>query len=291
MNTSELEAALLSNKYLLEKIKKLENWEYEYLHANDVNGVDAFVSFERKEFVGLEDHEEFEDVLDKILTDYCININFKDDQMYVSSGDDNFISFNGDEVIFHDGKSEKFADDFHAWLLIEEKCLETGIYGGVYKLGYYDDCDEYKFDKNYGETFSDDEKVRLQEVRKILSMYKVMKDLDNRTAYHYDLPEFAEEQLPTREIMELTGGSGLEIIELRDVNDGGCSVVFEAICLEMEDAELFIEEMRRLNFNHIGANDKYASYLKFTFSIKFKGNSRRFILQTIEEDGLIKMMA
>jgi hypothetical protein len=292
MTTSELENALLNNDYLKKLINKLENWEADYLHANDMQGVDAFVNYDKKEFGTLVEHENFEEVLETLLTkDFGIYINFKDENMSVSSCDDNFITFNGNEIIFHDGKSEKFADDFHAWLLLEEKCLETGVYGGIYKLGYYGDCDEFKFDKNYGETFSDDEKVRLLEVRKILSMYKVMKDLEDHTAYHYDLPEFAEEQLPNKEIMEITSGNGLEIIELAEVSDGGCWVVFEADSSEMDDAETLIQEMRKLNFNHMGINGRYASYHRFSFWIKFKGNAKRFILETIEQDGLIKMMA
>ena len=292
MNTSELEAALLSNEYLKEKIKKLENWEYEYLHQNDESGVDAFVSFDLKEFGGLQEHEEFEEVLESVLTEYHgIYLIFKDNQMFVSSCEDNFITFNSDEIIFHDGKSEKIVDDFHAWLLLEEKCLESGVFGGIYKLGYYGDCEEYKFDKNYGETFSDDEKVRLCEVRKILSMYSMMKDLDNSTAFHYDLPDFAEEQLPNKEIDDLTGGSGLEIIELAEVSDGGCFVVFEADSSEMDSLETLIDRMMKLGFNPMGGNKKFPEYHNFSFWIKFKANSKRFILQTIEEDGLIKMMA
>lgn len=291
MTDKELESALLNNDYLKKQIRKLENWEGDYLHANDIQGVDCFVNFNKKEFGTLVEHENFEEVLESVLHDFGIYINFRDESMHVSSCDDNFITFNGDEIIFHDGKSEKFADDFHAWLLLEEKCLETGMYGGIYKLGYYDDCDEFKFDKNYGETFSDDEKVRLQEVRKILSMYKVMKDIENHTAYHYDLPEFAEEQLPTKEIMALTGGSGLEIIELAEVNDGGCKVVFEADISEMEDDQEFKSQMESLGFISLGLNLKYGTFAKFSYLIQFKGNTRRFILETIEQDGLIKMMA
>jgi hypothetical protein len=292
MTTSELEAALLNNEYLKERTTKLNNWDYEYLHQNDENGVDAFVSFDLKEFGGLEEHEEFEQVLENILVEYHgIYLIFKDNQMYVSSCDDNFITFNSDEIILSDNTSAKIIDDFHAWLLLEEKCLETGIFGGIYKLGYYGDCEEYKFDKNYGETFSDDEKVRLCEVRKILSMYKMMKDLDNHTAYHYDLPDFAEEQLPNKEIMELTGGNGLEIIELAEVSDGGCWVVFEADSSEMDSLETLIDSMKKLGFNPVGGNKRYPDIYNFSFWIKFKANSKRFILDTFEQDGLIKMMA
>jgi hypothetical protein len=266
---------LEKNEYLKKQILKLEHWDYDHLRCNDISGVDAIVYLDMKEFGDLADDESFDDELNDFLTDYGMHYSSKYNEISISTSDESFISFDGKELTLPEtNKSEKILSDFHTWLLLEEHFLTNGILSGIYKVGYYGDCDEYKFDKNYMEMFSEDEKQRLKEVRELLEIFDLTKNFDNHTIHQVDLPQKIYENLP----QVIKNLESCEIMQLDDITRDSFSIVFEIEIEDSEDGEKLQEKLLSNGYKIVGGDSRYGNYVHFGTTISLRDNSIRFIL-------------
>lgn len=270
-----LKNIISNNEYLKKQISKLENWETDYFHTNEINGVDAFVYLDYRDFGYISKHSNFVEALEEVIDELECGIFFKKDDpsISISSSDDNFITFNGKELICGD-TSYAIQDDFDTWLYFEKNCIETGVYGGLYKVGYYGDCDPYSFDEDYGKYFSDDEKKRLAEIEKILEVWELHKQLDQTTLMHWDLPSWAWDLLP-KAMQSLD--DGIEILRVEELSPTSCEVIFEFFeddwIDEVVNPSAIVQGLEQLEGN------------EYKFTLNFKTNAVRFLRELNQGDG------
>jgi hypothetical protein len=266
---------LEKNEYLKKQIIKLENWDHDYLRTNDISGVDAIVYLDMKEFGDLVNDENFEDELSSFLDDYSIHYSSDNNEISISTSDEAFVCYLGKELYLPEQqKTEKILSDFHTWLLLEEHILSNGILSGIYQLGYYGDCSEYKFDKNYMESFSEDEKKRLKEVREILEIFDFTKNFDSHTVHHVDLPTKIYEKLP----QVIKNLDSCEIMKLEDITAECFNIVFEIEIDEENGGDDLRESLLANGFKEVGGDFRYGNYVHFETTIAYKDNAIRFIM-------------
>jgi hypothetical protein len=230
MTLQELIDLIESNPIFKNEVKRLELGEYDYLQANELQGVDYIVSFDLKDLHLPEDLDEdlIEEAIDKLCSDYCMHYNKEYKNLSTSSGEEIFIGTHEKTIFFPDNTpSVKMVDDFHAWLVIEEWMEEKGYFPGIFTQDYYGNVDEYKFDRNYGVNFPSDSKSKLSMIRDYLSIYKMKGALDEGYRYQLgDLPEKCFDLLSTR-LKEIQYESGTQILEVTSIEVGSAELDVE----------------------------------------------------------------
>jgi len=258
------------NIYLEEQMAKLENWDVDYFHMNDIGGVDAKIYLDYKKFGYIHKHSRFKEALEEYLDNCMIGIFFdkQNDCLSISSSEEAFINYMGDELII-DGEYMPIKDDFDTWLKYEQKIIATGTYYGLYKAGYYGDCDPYKFDEDYSKFFSQDDKKRAQEIEDILEIDQFRKDLEDRTLMHWDLPQKVFDALP---LCISSLDDGIEVLQVRELNPESVEIVFEFFEDDWEgiDTKAIINSLE-----HIQGNE-------YMFKHTFKNNAVRFLKSILE---------
>lgn len=247
MTLQELIDLIDSNPIFKNEVKRLDMGEYDYLQANELEGVDYIVSFDLKDLHLPDDLDEdlIEEAMDKLCSDYCVHYNKEYKNLSTSSGEEVFISTHEKMIFFpeRNTKAVKMQDDFHAWLVIEEWMEEKGYFPGVFTQDYYGNVDEYKFDEHYGKNFPDDSKTKLSMIRDYLSVYKMKAALDEGYSYQLgDLPERCFDLLPS-ELKDRNYEEPIAIIDVKSIEVG--SAVIE---VEYEVEEQMALEKVTLNF-------------------------------------------
>jgi len=242
MTLQEIIDLIESNPIFKNEVKRLELGEYDYLQANELQGVDYIVSFDLKDLHLPEDLDEdlIEEAIDSLCDDHCIHFNKEYKHLSMSSGEEVFIGTHDKTIFFPDKTpSVKMQDDFHAWLVIEEWMEENGIFPGVFTQDYYGNVDEYKFDSKYGENFPDNSKAKLSLIRDYLSIYAVKLALDEGYKYQLgDLPERCQDLLSPK-LKDLEYEQGVAIIEVHSIDLGSAVIEVEY----EEDDQMALEKV------------------------------------------------
>ena len=253
-----------NNPYLNEIVSKLENWETDFFIMNEIGGVDAKIYLEYENFGYIQKHSKFMEALEEVLEEHdLVNFDKRTDSIYISTGEEAFVSFIGDELIIGD-ECIPVEEDFEIWIKLEHKILEDGIYYGLYKAGYYGDCDIYVFDEDYSQHFSQDEKKRKEEIEQILLTYDLKHQLNDTTLMHWDLPQNIFDCLPV-ELANLD--DGVEILSIDEFSPEGVEITFE----------FFEEDWEGVDTKAIINALEYKQGNEYIYKHKFKTNSLRFL--------------
>lgn len=210
-------------------LKKLNDGKYDYLSSNDMNGVDHRVEIDKNRLLlSLGETRDLTKYLDKALEDIFSDYyyNESESEIVVSSCDEIFLFTHSETILVPGGlRDDKYTCDFHAWLIVESYMLANGYYPGVYSSNYHGFVDVYKFDKNYNESFPQDEKERKDKIDFYLSLFKFQNDLSDRTLCLEDLPhEIYDNYLP-QDIRDKSTQEDIELLRLEDITEESCNLV------------------------------------------------------------------
>jgi hypothetical protein len=262
MTLQEIINLIESNPIFKNEVKRLQLGEYDYLQANEMQGVDYIVSFDLKDLHLPEDLDEdlIEEAMDSLCDDYCMHYDKTYKNLSTSSGEEIFIGTHEGNIFFPDNtKSVKKIDDFHAWLVIEEWMEEKGMFPGIFTQDYYGNVDEYKFDENYGKNFPDDSKTKLSLIRDYLELYRIKNALDEGYRYQLsDLPERCYNLLSSK-MKELQYENGVGIIDVKSISVGNAEIEVEyetedQMALEKVTLQFMPNSLRYI-FEDGGTND------------------------------------
>jgi hypothetical protein len=218
----KIKESLENNLVLKEIIKKVNNFDYDYLSSNDISGVDCRVSFDLKD-LGLSELDEdyVKEALENYLEDEsCLYLNWNDKEIYTSTSDEIWLNTHDKNIFFPEGnnKNDKYVDDFHAWLLAEEYMESKGYFPGIYTQDYWGNVDEFK--ESFKEFFPDESKAKIKKLDDYLDLYKTKSALDEGYRYNInDLPESIFDCF-SKEIKDINFNNPVEVISIDEIEAG-----------------------------------------------------------------------
>lgn len=264
---------LEKSEYLKSKRNKLDQYEYDYLSANDMRGVDIRVDFSMDSLLGegqLEEvpMEHIHEALEKHLEEHCMYWNPSDEELYQSTADEIWVLTHDSNVMLG-SDFKKYHDDFHLWLLIEEHMEESGYFPGIYSQNYHGYVDEYKFDEKYHEHFPDDKKPKLKKISQFLNLYQLKEDCEDRGIQSLEeLPEPVWNLVPR---------------EVRDLHYESPVNIHDVIELGLENVVIKIETDQELNIKSAELDEKGEhGWFTYDLTIQLTPNSLRFIMSDDE---------
>ena len=267
-----------NNKYLKDKIIKLENWEDVNFITNDMGGVDVCVDFDLEK-LGVEITEkDFEEY----IVDYCLHYD-KERGLYQCTGEEAWYNTHSEEFIVPDlptsrpnkNTSHRFAynvqSDFHLWLLFENYVNESGYYPSLFDVNYHGYVDPHKFEENYREKIEPEKEQKL--IENLLEIFEVNEYLEDHTQYLDDLPKFLHESVP-QSLYQL---EDVEIVGIEEINPN--YLILKCSVGEGNNVE---DTLKNLGAESLKINQYNET--EFSVRVNLKHNSTRYILEGEKED-------
>lgn len=230
-----LVSKLKRNAYLKSLVKRLENYDYDHITHNSDDGVDWQVNFDIKKLkLDLIPENYIREALELHFDGASVYLNIKEGYLYQSSCDEIFVNTHDNTVHLGDMDFPKYQDDFHLWLLIEDKMETSGYFPGIYTTDYYGNVGEHKFDEDYKTYFAEDEtQKKRDQIREYLSYYAIKEGLDEGT--RYDLTSVNDKfwDLLSKEVKDYQFNSWVNLYSIESISPK--SLVFR---IEVGDKEL-----------------------------------------------------